>query len=540
MSRQADFIASRAPPVTFAPPRPDPIDLSKNLGEMNAKQLADLIKAGYANPGDEDVNDPLTGAQRRARTQNPPRSSTALLLNPTRPKQINTSDLDPAYQSELPVARAANTKGPAVMYYDADTAPLPGWWANLSQGIKPSLDDFFFSMPVKEACRAAVATNAGVVRIRGIPYSTPRSEINAFIGRNAEIVHMPPGSPYFAVHVIMERHTAKTMDAFVEFVKSGDAQYVVTNFNRRILNGRHPRIGDRQVEVEISSQEDLMQEIFPRARNVSWQGATPRVLANHEMYYPGVLSSGFTGFLQTEEMVMMAKHVDTPHRVGTLTPIITRPTDTAQSPFANRALVRVYEMHISTIMKYPWHAHECINMTERRLLFDTTLSLTKTLMQSLRKTSSPAQVEPTRPTITTLHELTIATLSCPGFSELQKSTYITCLGEYNYARLADSQGTNLKFGGVSGLSKYWPFQVLVIDPRAPEDLIWFFARLLREATTTGGQNLTLAQQHALRASGGNHESPFGSLKVDYGTAKTMARAGQRELTTIEALLRRVL
>ncbi|KAK5747401.1 hypothetical protein LTR17_000042 [Elasticomyces elasticus] len=62
-----------------------------------------------------------------------------------------------------------------------------------------------------------------------------------------------------------------------------------------------------------------MGEIFPRAKNVVWEGATPRILANNEMYYANIPSAGFTGFLQTEEIVMVIKHAETPHRLLTNT-----------------------------------------------------------------------------------------------------------------------------------------------------------------------------------------------------------------------------
>ncbi|KAK3643710.1 hypothetical protein LTR56_010014 [Elasticomyces elasticus] len=62
--------------------------------------------------------------------------------------------------------------------------------------------------------------------------------------------------------------------------------------------------------------EDLVGEMFPRAMNVVWEGATPRILANNEIYYANTPSAGFTGFLQTEEIVMVVKHAETPHRLG--------------------------------------------------------------------------------------------------------------------------------------------------------------------------------------------------------------------------------
>ena len=140
-----------------------------------------------------------------------------------------------------------------------------------------------------------------------------------------------------------------------------------------------------------------------------------------------------------------------------------------QSPFAQRAIIRVYESHISTLHKYPWFAHECVNMTERRLLFDATMSLAKSLIITLRKPQS--QTDNTKPTAATLQEFTVATLTCPGFSEKQKYGYIQQLVSGGFGAMASSRGMNLKFGGVSDTAAYWPFQVLARDPGVEDDVV---------------------------------------------------------------------
>lgn len=56
----------------------------------------------------------------------------------------------------------------------------------------------------------------------------------------------------------------------------------------------------------------------------------------------------------------------------------------------------------------------------------------------------------------------------------------------------------------------------------------------------GTQTPSLAQQHAMRASGGNTQGPFGPIAFDYTGASTMAEVGKIELDTIETLLGRVL
>ncbi|KAK5115435.1 hypothetical protein LTR85_009895 [Meristemomyces frigidus] len=438
------------------------------------------------------------------------RSTTAALLQPANPINALVSN------------REGNTKGNAAAFIAVDIVAPPDWFARLPLGFRPTLEMFFEVLPVIEPCRFAVASTAGVVRINNIPYNTPRSEICAFVGRNAQIIGQPEGSPYHAVHIIMERHTGKTMDAFVEFSRTSEATWVVNQFQKRMVQGRHPRVGDRQVDVVLSSQEELMGELFPRAKNVRWEGATPRVLENTDMYYPGVESAGFTGFLQNEEIVMAVKHAEMPHR----------------SPFAQRFTLRVYESHITTLHKYPWFAHENVTMTERRLLFDATLAIMRSLIGVLRRAGIQQQ-DNSKPTAATLQELTVAALTCPGFSEQQKAALVMCLQQGGYNGMTTSRGLNVAFGGSSQYSHSWPFKVLALDPKASDPMVNYFVSLMHEATT-GSEVLSLANQHAMRASGGSPQGRFGNIDFDYGDASTLAEVGKVELRTIETLLGRIL
>ena len=145
-----------------------------------------------------------------------------------------------------------------------------------------------------------------------IPYGTTKPEIVAFVGRNARLVTQPHGSPWFAIHIIMERSTAKTMDCYVEFETQKDADHAVERFRRQCASHRHPRIGDRHVEVLESNQAALMKELFPRAKCVHWDGQDPRPYETAEPY-----NSGFNGFTTAEEMVGTIKHAETPQRVWT-------------------------------------------------------------------------------------------------------------------------------------------------------------------------------------------------------------------------------
>lgn len=136
----------------------------------------------------------------------------------------------------------------------------------------------------------------------------------AFFGRNARFQRDPPGTQYDAIHIIMERSTAKSMDCFVEFETQGEAQLAFDRATRQMNNGgRKPRIGDRLITVHMSSQEQFMKELFPRAKCVQWQGQHPTIVPPEPPF-----QTGFQGFITSEEMFMVTKFATTPSRVSTV------------------------------------------------------------------------------------------------------------------------------------------------------------------------------------------------------------------------------
>lgn len=143
-----------------------------------------------------------------------------------------------------------------------------------------------------------------------IPYSVNRPEVLAFLGRNARIV---PESDYEPIHIIMERVTSKTLDCYVEFTNFNEAVAAVNRFEQNRTGGRSGRLGQRHVDVELSSQDQLMADLFPKAKNVRWKNARPEIIPRdpYDQY-----NSGFQGFVSREELVMLVKHVESPQRVS--------------------------------------------------------------------------------------------------------------------------------------------------------------------------------------------------------------------------------
>ncbi len=94
----------------------------------------------------------------------------------------------------------------------------------------------------------------------------------------------------------------------MEFFSNGDASAAVNKCNMR---GHQLRLGDRAVDVMLSSQDELLKQLFPRAKNVVWEGGVPVIEESHEPF-----NTGFKSFVTGEEMVMIVRHAEQPHRVS--------------------------------------------------------------------------------------------------------------------------------------------------------------------------------------------------------------------------------
>jgi hypothetical protein len=110
----------------------------------------------------------------------------------------------------------------------------------------------------------------------------------------------------------MERVSSKTQDCYVEFMTAQDAVRAVDRHRDNIQKGRPARLGERPVEVLLSSQAALMQDLFPLASGVWWDNGKPVIQAPID----GQPWKTFKGFVTEEEMTMLVKHVEIPQRVS--------------------------------------------------------------------------------------------------------------------------------------------------------------------------------------------------------------------------------
>ena len=149
-------------------------------------------------------------------------------------------------------------------------------------------------------------TKANICFHQQIPYDLTKSLILSFLGPHAKTI-TPDLGP--AIHIIMDRSTGKTMDCYVEFFSTPDARACVNSLNLRPNNAN--RIGDRAVDVTTSSQDELLKELFPRAKNVRWEAGKPVVMETTEAF-----NSGFKSFVSAEELGCLVRHAEQPHRVS--------------------------------------------------------------------------------------------------------------------------------------------------------------------------------------------------------------------------------
>jgi hypothetical protein len=241
---------------------------------------------------------------------------------------------------------------------------------------------------------------------------TKRSEVVAFLGRNSKILN----DSEEPVHIIMERVTSKTNDAYVEFNTLDDAMKAVAKHHDTMIKGRLSRLGDRPVEVELSSQAALMRDLFPVARGLRWNGAHPEILPINPME-PW---EQFRGFISEEEMTMLVKHVEVPHRVSATKSFSSdsqASPDTAskQSPFSKECPQRPFECLISTLKKFPWHMTEFITLRQRHAMFKATMELIRLLGYHVKDKKDQVNL-----TSQLLRRLISAGMTCPGFTIQQK------------------------------------------------------------------------------------------------------------------------
>ena len=148
-----------------------------------------------------------------------------------------------------------------------------------------------------------------------IPYTITLNEIQQFMSKSLlpHALSTISSATDLPIHVVMERGTGKTEDCFVELPNQEIARIVMERVKNLIMAGKPPKMAQGIVNVELSSQGELMKEIFPRAKNMLWDKETgiPVMLKPIDSF-----CSGFRGFLTGEELNNVVRFAETPQRVS--------------------------------------------------------------------------------------------------------------------------------------------------------------------------------------------------------------------------------
>jgi len=196
------------------------------------------------------------------------------------------------------------------------------------------------------------------------------------------------------------------MDAFVEFMTPKDAWKCVARRKSRVLGNRH-------LTLDVVDPSELMKEIFPRAKGVSWDGVVPLVSRDPE--YAGRSPE----ILGREELVLIVNHARTPHRVciRILSPQKRYRADSApiKSPFSRKCLQRPFQSLLSIVSKFPWFAVDFYTIEQRDYIYQALLSAVEILKRHIKRGKAMPNLDQEL-----LKSLVRVGAMCSGFTDIQR------------------------------------------------------------------------------------------------------------------------
>ncbi|VUC20469.1 unnamed protein product [Clonostachys rosea] len=385
------------------------------------------------------------------------------------------------------------------------TSSTPSGYPTFSTAMDPKY------FPFVEGPKQHTTVNHGVVKIRNIPFDTKRAEVIAFLGRNSKILN-DSDEP---VHIIMERVTSKTMDAYIEFCTLEDAMKAVEKHHLNIQNGRVSRLGDRPVDVELSDQGCLMRDLFPLAVGIFWDGSRPEFKAQK----PDEPWENFKGFISEEEMTMLVKHVEVPHR----------------SPFSKECPQRPYECLISTLKKFPWSYTDRITISQRRAIFKATCELIRLLSRSIYKNDNPLNLNKQL-----YRRVVSAAMNCHGFTPLMKDD-IGWLANMSDREQQQSYGQPASANG-------WRHQYAMSPkPGMPLDVVEWYITVIRDQTLRDTMSRPLQDRSDIQDRSRDTDPYWGHFWAELGhvmgptfDSLTISQVAHMEFSAVERILSRAL
>ncbi|ETS84893.1 hypothetical protein PFICI_02918 [Pestalotiopsis fici W106-1] len=358
---------------------------------------------------------------------------------------------------------------------------------------------------------------AGVLKITNCPFSVSRNEIIAIFGRAMRLLN----DNEEPIHIILEKVTAKTLDAYAEFETPADALRALERIQENIAHNRPPRIGSRIVKVEFSNQAALMSDIFPVAHGVTWQGSHPMIRTDSP--YP---IDNFKCFTSEEENLQLSRHFECYGR----------------TPFSRDCPERFIEAMISTLKKMPWYMTKFITIHQQHYIFESCQNLMCTLLDEL--TSHFYPYAPRRPGFERLTEqlwqrFIDAIMKCPGFTIVQKDSMALIVGMEE----ADKRRYNLPRWAESWTHLY----SLSPKPGTPLDLLEFYIHVLRVESTRAVQNEPINVKVQLAELAEQTDPYFGYFwrEINYPTGPafdemTLHHAANLEWGAMDRIIRRFL
>ncbi|KAE9988560.1 hypothetical protein EG328_009693 [Venturia inaequalis] len=179
--------------------------------------------------------------------------------------------------------------------------------------------------------------DAGIVNITGNPFNIKTNEIMVSLGQDAVVQDYPKSSGIYAIHIIQDRMSGKTDDIYVELKDWNETEKIMRRYDGQNYRDRIPKLGNRRVNMALSTASALMKAIFPRAKCL-WLNGKPERPENWLVDHP----SNWDGFVTREEMVKVL--------------MFTEQTNSAKTRFSLESPERVYQTMISTMQKIPWDA----------------------------------------------------------------------------------------------------------------------------------------------------------------------------------------
>ncbi|CRK28918.1 hypothetical protein BN1723_014211, partial [Verticillium longisporum] len=354
-------------------------------------------------------------------------------------------------------------------------------------------------------------SDRGVVKLLNIPFITTRAEVIAFLGRNSKILN----DFEEPVHIIMDRVSSKTNDAYIEFQTMADAVSAVDRFVLNFNKGKVGRLGDRPISVELSSQSSLMKDLFPFASGLRWEGIHPHMIGSRK---DGAPYGQFTGFVTEEEMIMLVKHVEMPNR----------------SPFAKECPQRAFECLISTLKKLPWDCHDFITVRQRAAIHRATVDLVRILFYKVRN-----RVDEVNLTSQLLKRLVLSAMTCAGFTPLQKD---------DIAYIVEMDSMQSRSHGQPRFADSWcHLYALSPKPDVPLDMLEWYIALIREETNRTVAALPIGHRAELERLASYTDGYFGYMWAEiqrpFGTLTdqmTLGACARAEIMAIEHIIRRAL